>query len=369
MVPLRQFLPQSRILHEASSDAVKTVAAAIGLLIFSGVLFAADEAVVLMYHRFGEDRYPSTNIRVEQLEAQLDYLVDNGFTVVPLADVLAAIRGNGNLPDRAVAITVDDAYRSVYTGGYPRFRQRGMPFTVFVATDPVDGGQADFMTWDQMREMAEHGVTFANHGATHDSIIERRGDESRSAWFARVRADVAKGTRRLSEELDPLEGVFAYPYGEYDEATAGVIADLGLIAFGQHSGAVGPMSDTRALPRYPMAEAFADPDDFAIKVASRPLPVASVSPWDPVTSSRRPRIEVTLAATDARLDRLACFVSGQGAVAVEWLYERRRFAVAPAKDLPEGRSRVNCTAPAADGNRFHWFSHPWVVRPEAAPAP
>ena len=344
---------------------MKTVAAVLGLLIFSGVLFAADEAVVLMYHRFGEDRYPSTNIRIEQLEAQLDYLAGHGYTVVPLADVLAAIRGEADLPDLAVAITIDDAYRSVYTVGYPMFRTRGLPFTVFVATDPVDGGHADFMAWDQMREMALHGATFANHGATHDSVIERRGDESRTASLARVRADVAKGARRLTEELDPLEGVFAYPYGEYDEASAAEVAELGLVAFGQHSGAVGPLSDPRALPRFPMAEAFADPDDFAVKVASRPLPVANVAPWDPVTSSSRPRIEVTLAATDARLDRLACFVSGQGAVAVEWLEERRRFAVAPAKDLPTGRSRVNCTAPAATGSRFHWFSHPWVVRPEA----
>ena len=114
-----------------------------------------------------------------------------------------------------------------------------------------------------------------------------------------------------------------------------------------------------------MAEAFAAMDDFAIKVASRPLPVASVTPWDPVTSSRRPSIEVTLAATDARLERLTCFVGGQGEVAVEWLEERRRFAVAPEKDLTAGRNRVNCTAPAASGDRFHWFSHPWVVRPEA----
>jgi peptidoglycan/xylan/chitin deacetylase (PgdA/CDA1 family) len=344
---------------------VKTAAVALGLLIFSGLLFAADEAVVLMYHRFGDDRYPSTNIRVEQLEAQLEYLADHGFTVVPLTDVVAAISGDGELPDRAVAITIDDAYRSVYTVGYPRFRQRGMPFTVFVATDPVDGGQADFMTWEQMREMADHGATFANHGSTHDSVIERRGDESRSAWLARVRADVAKAARRLTEELDPLEGVFAYPYGEYDEATAGVIADLKLIAFGQHSGAVGPTSDPRALPRFPMAEAFAAMDEFVVKVASRPLPVASVTPWDPVTSSRWPSIEVTLAATDARLDRLSCFVSGQGAVDVDWLEPHRRFAVAPAKSLSGGRSRVNCTAPAASGNRFHWFSHPWVVRPAA----
>ena len=342
---------------------MKTALAAASLLVLvAGHAAAGDEAVVLMYHRFGDDRHPSTNIRVEQLDAQLDYLEGHGFNVVPLADVLAAIRGEGELPDRALAITVDDAYRSVYSVGYPIFKARGLPFTVFVATDPVDGGQADFMTWDQMREMAGHGVTFANHGATHDSLIEHRPGESRADRLARVRADVAKGARRLAEELAPLEGVFAYPYGEYDEASSVVVAELGDVAFGQHSGAVGPFSDPRALPRYPMAEAFADLDEFAVKVSSRPFPVAQVTPWDPVTTDRRPRIEVVLTDTDARLERFACFVGGQGAVDVEWLEAGRRFAVGPRAELPQGRNRVNCTAPTAEGNRFFWFSHPWVVR-------
>ena len=343
---------------------MKIRAATLGVLLFGGISLASDEAVVLMYHRFGEDRYPSTNIRVEQLEAQLDYLENNGYTVVPLADVLAALRGETELPDRAVAITVDDAYRSVYAVGYPRLRERGHPFTVFVATDPVDQGQPGYMTWDQMREMAGHGVSFANHGATHDSLIERRPGESREDWLERVRADVTKGARRLAQELEPLAGAFAYPYGEYDGDVAAVVAGLGAVAFGQHSGAVGPSSDSRSLPRFPMAEAFADIDEFAVKVASRPLPVEAVQPWDPVTGALRPRIEVTLADTDARLDRLACFVSGQGAVAVEWLDPGHRFVVGPAADLPTGRSRVNCTAPAATGGRFHWFSHPWVVSTE-----
>ena len=67
------------------------------------------------------------------------------------------------------------------------------------------------MTWDQMREMAEHGVSFANHGATHDSVIERRAGESRSGWLDRVRADVTKGRRRLAEELDAARGRLRLP--------------------------------------------------------------------------------------------------------------------------------------------------------------
>jgi len=109
---------------------------------------AADSAVVLMYHRFGEDRYPSTNIRIEQFEAHLNHLQDRCYTVVPLADVLAAIKDSASLPDRAVAITIDDAYRSVYDVAFPLFKARQFSFAVFVATDGVDEQRPAYMSWD-----------------------------------------------------------------------------------------------------------------------------------------------------------------------------------------------------------------------------
>jgi peptidoglycan/xylan/chitin deacetylase (PgdA/CDA1 family) len=324
--------------------------------------FAQESVVVLMYHRFGEDQFPSTNIRVEQFQSHLEHLDSSGFVVVSLADVLAAVNEGAPLPERAVAITIDDAYRSVYDVAYPLFKARGLPFTVFVASDPVDEGLAAYMTWDQMRSMAADGATFANHGAAHRSVIDRADANSEEAWLAMVQADVEKGARRLAEELEPLAGAFAYPYGEFDAATGDLLRKLGYVSFGQHSGAVGPNGDLRSLPRYPMAESFGDMGQFRTKVASLPLPVLTTEPWDPLTSLTRPRIEVTLDETDARLGELACFVSGQGRVPVEWHEERVRFSVGPEKPFGRGRQRVNCTAPRNDG-RYLWFSHPWIVHP------
>jgi peptidoglycan/xylan/chitin deacetylase (PgdA/CDA1 family) len=334
----------------------------------TGFASAADEAVVLLYHRFGEDQHPATSVTIDQFEAHLEYLAANGYAVVPLAEVVASVRGRAELPERAVAITIDDGYRSVYEQAWPRLRRYGFPFTVFVVTDPVDAHRPDSMTWDQMREMQADGVSFANHGSSHRSFVRRRGVASEVDRLQRVRADVEQAARRLDVELSPLEGVIAYPFGEYDTSVAELVADLGYVAFGQHSGVVGPTSDPRALPRFPMAQAWAAIDDFAVKVAARPLPVVAVEPWDPVTVSRRPRLEVTLAEnTDARLDQLACYVGGQGEVPVEWLDGGRRFAVTPRNDLDYGRARVNCTAPAAEGGRFHWFCHPWIVRSREGP--
>lgn len=325
-------------------------------------VIAADSAVVLMYHRFAEDNYPSTSIRLEQLEAQLQHLQDRDYNVIPLADLLAAFRDGAELPERAVVVTIDDAYRSIFTVAHDRFRKYEFPYTVFVATDSVDEGLSAYMSWEEMRELEAQGVTFANHGAAHRSTIEEGDHADEDERLALVRADVDKGWQRLSEELKPLPGVFAYPYGEYDAATSGMLKDMGYISFGQQSGAISTSSDVRSLARFPMAEGFANMEQFATKVASLPMPVVAVEPWDPVVTTRIPEITVTLGDTDARLEELACFVSGQGSGEIRWREPGRRFTVGSNAAFKDGRHRVNCTAPHKSG-RYLWFSHPWIVRP------
>jgi hypothetical protein len=122
----------------------------------------------------------------------------------------------------------------------------------------------------------------------------------------------------------------------------------GYISFGQHSGAVGPGSDRRALPKFPIAEAYADIGKFRVKMKSLPMPVKAVTPWDPVVNDTSPEIEITLGKTDAHLGELSYFVSGQGRVRVRWIEQGKRFAVGPQRDLGMGRQRANCTVPRND---------------------
>ena len=93
------------------------VAAAIGLLILlSGPLpvQAADSAVILMYHRFGESAHPSTNIRLDQFDAHLEELQSGGYTVLSVREILAILQAGQALPERTVGITIDDAYFQDY---------------------------------------------------------------------------------------------------------------------------------------------------------------------------------------------------------------------------------------------------------------
>lgn len=334
-------------------------------LVTGQTLRANDSAVVFMYHRFGEDKYPSTSIKVEQFRAQLAYLHEGGFNVIPLSDLMAFLSDGQSLPKNAVVITIDDAYRSIYEVAYPLLREYSYPFTVFVSSSPVDSNLPNYLSWEQIREMAGVGVRFANHGAGHIYMVRKSPGESESDWQKRIGADIDKGWQRLTEELSdehkPLAGIFAYPYGEYDTKVADQLQRRSYLAFGQQSGAVGRHSDQRALPRFPMAEAFADMSGFRTKAMSQPLPVESMTPWDPVTTKNLPEITITLAGSIERANQLACFVGGQGRVTVRWLEPGKRFAVGPTESFKKGRHRVNCTVPQNDG-RFLWFSHQWIVQ-------
>lgn len=338
----------------------------------AAVLAVESHAVVFVYHRFGEDRHPSTSVGLEQFDAHLEYLATKGYQVWPLERIVSHLREGQPIPDRTVAITVDDAYLSAYREAYSRLRERGWPFTVFVSTDPVDARLPDFMSWDQIREMQANGVRFANHGASHGHLVERLPGEDAAGWRKRITGDLDKAQRRLLEELGPkaegLPRLFAYPYGEYDTELAELVKGLGYIAFGQQSGVVSRWSDTRALPRFPMATDFAELRGFAVKAASLPLPVTAVSPWDPVVRGENPpRLEVTMAEGEARLSELACYASGFGRVSVEWLdKDKTRFVVTAPAPLSRGRNRYNCTAPVGATGRYGWFSQPWLILPGAA---
>lgn len=327
---------------------------------------ASQAAVVFLYHRFGEQAHPSTNITLEQFAAQLAYLKDNNFSVWPLARIVTALQEGQPLPENVAAITVDDAYLSVYTQAFPLLKRHGFPFTVFVSTAAVDEGLADFMSWEQMRTMQAEGASFANHGVTHAKLL-RGKTEPLTAWQTRVRNELVHAQARLQAELgaDSNEAprLFAYPYGEYSAELAVLVRQMGYVAFGQQSGALAAGSDFRALPRYPMAERFAALEDFALKARTLALPVINAEPWDPLAAEQDnpPKLTVSLTADLPNPAGLACYIEG---VRVEphWLNtDKRQFAVQAPAALPTGRSRYNCTAPAG-GGRYYWYSHLWIIR-------
>jgi peptidoglycan/xylan/chitin deacetylase (PgdA/CDA1 family) len=320
----------------------------------SGRPAADNGAVTLMYQRFGESGFPASNITLEQLDAHITELTSGAYNLLPLSDVVAALRDGRALPDRSVAITIDDAYLSAYREAWPRLKTANLPFTLFVSTDVMDRGYPDFMTWDQLRELAAHpNVTVGLHGSKHGHMIEALSDANRQ--------EITRSSQKLRDELGKTVKLFAYPYGEYSSELVEIAREAGFeAAFGQQSGAISRNDDLFTLPRFPLSETYGGLDRFRLTVNSLALPATDVTPGDLLLTpaSNPPAYGFTVGAEVTSLNGLQCY-TGNHEVLVEQL-GADRVEVRIDSPLQPGRRRINCTLPGPD-RRWRWLGRQFYV--------
>jgi peptidoglycan/xylan/chitin deacetylase (PgdA/CDA1 family) len=337
----------NRVTHLYLSLAILVVVIAPGVA-------TAGSGVIIMYHRIGEEAvFPSTSVTKEQFDAHVSLLEKQKYTVWSLEKLSMALRSGRAIPDRTVAITFDDAYRSIYDIAWPRLKQAGMPFTIFVATKSVDARASGFMTWDHLREMTEGGVTIGNHTRTHLHMA--------GASLEQNRKEILHARRRISEELSVNPSLFAYPYGEMsNEVRDLVIAEGFKAAFGQHSGVAHSSDDIYFLPRFAFNESFAKLARFRRAVNAMPLPVEDITPADPLIATNPPAYGFSVGPDMGGLHQLACYHSQFGKVNLIRLGERR-IEIRFDKPFRKGSSRLNCTLPGPDA-RWRWFGRQFYVK-------
>jgi peptidoglycan/xylan/chitin deacetylase (PgdA/CDA1 family) len=302
-------------------------------------------AVVLMYHRFDEPDQPQTNIRMDQFEQHLVELKSGGYTIMALPAILDRMRNREPLPDRTVAITVNDATTAFYTLAWPKFWAAGYPVTVFVASDFVDRGARDMMTWDQIRELAAAGVTIGSQTASVAHLPEIEIDQ--------VKLEIDRASNRIQAEIGLRPSLLAYPYGEFGADVQRVVAERGYAAaFGQQSGVMNPTSDRYGLPRFALNETYGGIDRFRLVVNALPLPVTDRVPADLMVRQNPPPFGFTVGPNIGSTANIDCYASDVGRTRIERLGDR--VEVRLSTPFPPGRARINCTMPGPD-DRWRWY--------------
>ncbi|WP_418640315.1 polysaccharide deacetylase family protein [Sulfurimonas sp. ST-27] len=333
-------------------------------LLQSSLLAHQNHAVVLQYHRFDENRYPSTSISMELFTQQMQYLADNNYTVWPFSKTVKYLIEKKELPDKTVSITIDDGYRSVYTKAYPLLKKYKFPFTVFVNSVPVVHESVHYLTWDEMREMGKYGAEYANHTYSHQFLV-RDGIKDPKNYKKHVTKEIKMCEVKIEKELgdkvctDPK--ILAYPFGEYDEQLMQLVKSLGYIGVAQNSGPISDKSNFMALTRFPMSGGFGEMKQFAVKINTLPLPVEAVSSEETlVTQANNPPV-LTLTLQKPLKD-LQCFTAEGEKIAMQWLDEKT-VKVQSKEPLLYPRNHYTCTA-HAKGDAWYWYSHLWVILKE-----
>lgn len=225
-------------------------------LVAAPVLAAAPSAAILVYHRFGPVVADSMTTRTAIFEAQLARLRAEGYAILPLADVVAGLRGQAPLPPKSLAITVDDGHRTVHSDLLPIIRRERLPVTLFIYPSAISN--ADYaMTWAQISDLLATGtVSVQSHTYWHPNFHIERRRLAPDDYRAFVRNQMEKPRRVLKARLGVDADMLAWPFGIVDgelEAAAAAAGYRAAFALGNRnaSAADSPL----ALPRYLIVDA------------------------------------------------------------------------------------------------------------------
>lgn len=315
---------------------------------------AEADLVVLQYHHVSDSTPAATSTSVDLFEGQLNMISDLELEVVDLLTNTEKTLAGRDESGNRIAITFDDAYESVYSEAAPLLAGKAYPYTIFVNTDAV--GRNGYMTWDQIRELAQRpGVTIANHSADHGHLA-RKPTENDGEWRARVTNSLDSAQAALTRELEAPAPMFAYPYGEFDQALEQEITRRGWYGFGQQSGAIGEKTAATRLPRFPMADPYGQLASLETKLRSQAFPIDTGELPDGVIFDNPPTLSFPL-VEPISAGRLTCFASGQGSIDFEVIGST--LDVRAPEPFNSRRFRYNCTHPANDGS-FYWLSQQWL---------
>lgn len=328
---------------------------------------AEDHAVILLYHHVSDDAPPSTSVSPETFADHMDFIEANNFVVLPLSDILQKLKHRQALPNKAVAITFDDAYQSVLENAAPLLKRKGWPYTLFVNPEAIDKGYSNYMSWWDLKKLARFGAEFGNHSYSHGHLVRRQAHESEAQWRLRIKADIEKAQSAIKKHLSVETSMFAYPYGEYDEALVDIVKDMGFFGIAQQSGPVGFDVDFQVVPRFPLASNYDDLTRLAVALNSRPFVVAMKSSGPVVQkpdSISRQQYLLELAPGQYNEKRINCFDSG--GAKLDLSLDKARQNIRLTMNLPPwqgGRQKINCTAPSTlEHGVFYWFSNLWLIK-------
>lgn len=173
---------------------------------------------VLLYHRFGATVADGMTITTPVFEAQMKYLHDNGYKVIPLRQLVNHYLGKAPAPGpKSVVIVEDDAHKSVYSDMLPIIKKYRYPVTIFAYPSAISNAKYA-MTWDQMRDLTKTGLfEVQSHTYWHPNFKKERRKLSQPALDALVMTQLKKSKARLETELGSKVDMLAWPFGIYDD--------------------------------------------------------------------------------------------------------------------------------------------------------
>ncbi len=174
---------------------------------------------IMMYHRVSlADESPMNTVSPKNFTKQMDFLRRNGYQVITVDDLIQGTKARKRFPHKTVVITFDDGYEDNYKNAFPVLKEHHFSAAIFLISDYL-GVNPNLLTWDQVKEMSQNGITFGSHTRHHVYLPEESEEQLK---------DEIQGSKRVIEERlgEPVH-YFAYPSGGFSEHIKSLVAMAG----------------------------------------------------------------------------------------------------------------------------------------------
>ncbi len=298
---------------------------------------------ILGYHDFSEtERETAMRIRTSKFRKQMEVIRKMEIPVIPMADFIAWKNEGKAIPEKAIVITLDDGWKSVYTDAYPVLKEFGFPFTLYLYKDYVDGG-GKALTTAMIREMMANGATIGSHSTTHPfpQTVKKYRKAGPEAYDKFLDKEMAESKRFLEEKFKITANTFAYPGGYFTEEMLTKANEVGYThLFTVQPGKVKRSLPNNILPRYVILGNHDRIFEFAMSFrdSTTSMPAGTVAglmkelahPVQPqpgaIINTRLPEISVDLSAVeDLDPATLKMQVAGFGEVPANYASEAKTF--------------------------------------------
>lgn len=168
---------------------------------------------ILMYHYIRTPPDPradrvgyNLSVSPNDFQAQMDWLLYNGYHPVDFNDIRAYFAGKQSLPGKPVVITLDDGYADLYTTAYPILRAHGFKAVAYIVSGFVN--EKRYVTSAQVLEMDRSGIEIADHTVDHSDLA--RGSALSITY------EVVQSRHWLEKLVGHPVVDFAYPSGKFN---------------------------------------------------------------------------------------------------------------------------------------------------------
>ena len=310
--------------------------------------------ISIMYHRFEENKYPSTNIRVDDFMSHIEIIKDSGFQFISSEE----FKNHINLKNKKkmILLTIDDGLLSFYKNAWPILKREKIPFIIFVNTESI--GSSGYMSWDQIKEISKFDfVHIGNHSHSHGYLVDKSDKE--------IEKDIRISIKLFEDRLNHKTKFFAYPFGEYKNSYKQIVKDLGFeYGFGQHSGVIDFSKNKFELPRFPINEKYGEIKRFKRLLKTIPFPFKKIYPDEKYLNKKNnpPDVKIIFYEDGPDLKNISCYSNEQD----RW---RKSKIELPSKNelkiILDGkftteRGRINCSLRENNGN-WRWLGIQFVI--------